>query len=317
MCSPQSIAELKREKQYAQALQAVEKLLAAAPDNPAWRLERADLLARTERPEEALRELNALPESRLSAYHLALKAGLLEHAGYSDEARVLFEELAGQPQLAPAVLRRVVRYFERVEPIRAVHLARRAAGPEALLLEAEALCKNGEFELATELLRDGLSQFPGHPRLLAQLADLQLRGLPPEEVARELHTLLSLEDNRNNLGLRERLVQALRASGELLEARQQLLECLRQSPDNHYFRANLAYVQRDLGETGPALDLMEQLLAEQPGDRYVLHAYYKTCRDAGLGERAREFTRARTEARPELRRWWGTLKKVFKAAPES
>lgn len=317
MASPHHIAQLKRDKQYDQALEAVEALLATAPDNTAWRLERADLLARSQRPDAALSELNDLPESRLSPYHLALKAGLLEHAGQSEESRALFEELAGYPHLAPAVLRRVVRFFERVDPARAVHLAQRAGGPDALLLEAEALAKKDEPERAVEVLREGLLQYPGHPRLLAQLAELQLRGLPPSEIARELQTLLSLEDNRSNLVLRERLVQALRSAGELVEARQQLLECLRQSPDDHYFRANLAYVQRDLGETGAALDLMEQLLDEQPGDRYVLHAYFKTCRDAGLVERAREFTRTRTAARPDLRRWWGTMKKVFKAAPES
>lgn len=308
---------LKRDKKYAAALMQVENHLVEHGHALPWRLERADLLARLQRPKEALEELNALPEAGLAPYHLALKAGLLEHEGDADQARLLFDDLAGRPVLAPAVLRRVVRYFERVDPTRAVNLAQRGQGPEALLLEAEALSKAGDLPRATELLRQALLEYPGHPRLLTELADLQLRGLPPAEIAAELQTLLALAENQANVGLRERLVQALRSAGQLDEAREQLLECLRQSPDNHYFRANLAYVQRDLGQTAPALDLMEELLREDPNDRYVLHAYFKTCRDASLAERAAEFIRVQAGRRPELRRWWGTMKKVFKAAPES
>lgn len=309
------LALLKKERRFDEAMALVEKQLERRPGDRQFRLEKADLVARLGRAEEALRLLSEHPESELGTYHLALKAGLLQHTGWEAEAAELFERLADAPRLSPAVARRVVRYFEERDPDRAVHLSRRLGGdePEAILLQADALART-DAPAACELLREGLSRYPGHPRLVVRLAELQLGGLPPQEVASELEILLSLQENRGNVALRERRVQALRASGQLEEARTELLECLRLDPGQHYLRANLAYVERDLGHTGAALDLMEELLIENSQDRYVLNAYCKTCRDNGLVNRATAFIGAQSSKRPELKRWWGTLKKVLKAA---
>jgi tetratricopeptide (TPR) repeat protein len=242
----------------------------------------------------------------------------LEHNHQAEEAADLFEQLANQPHLPPAVLRRVVRHLQAKDPQRAAHLAARheQQNPEASLLAAQALHKGGQTEEALRALEAAHAAYPAHPGIFALLAELRLSQEPPEVVAEELQNLLSLAEHGPNLALRERLVQALRDSGQLQKAEAELWTCLQQAPNPHYFRANLAYVWRDLGRIDEALGLMEELLEENPNDRFVLNAYCKTCRDHDRAERGGGFIGLQAARDARLKRWWGTWKKVWGAAPE-
>lgn len=283
--------------------------LSQAPGRTSVRWQLADALARLNRPVEALAELR---EDELPPYFSALKAGLLHHTGDTEAARERFEELAARPALTPAVLRRVMRYFEGIDPARAAALAaRQQRTPDAVLAEAEALLKAKQRPEAEKLLRDGLEQFPHHPGLTTELMKLRLEGEPPAVMVEELDALLALSAHRANHGLQNLRVQALRAAGEHGRARDALLEQLDQEPGNHFLRANLSYVLRDLGDLDAALPLMEELLLENPADMFVLNAYFKTCRDHDRRDRASDFVNAQAARDLRLRRWWGTFRKVF------
>lgn len=303
--------ELRRQGRFQEALEEAERLL-SAHFSPALACQRADLLARLKRPEEALQQLEALPQADLKDVALALKAGLLQHFDRQDEAEVLFEELAQRPHLEPAVQRRVVEYLQKKDPVRAVHLAQRGEGAPAALLQAETLEKEGRKEEALQVLARAVERYPAHDGLFKQWVMLRLEDQEPAVVVEQLDLLLSMDRHRHNLALRERLVQALRATGELDRARLELLKCLEQSGNQHYLRANLAYVLRDLGQIDSALDLMEQLLHEDPGDSFVLGAYFKACRDHDRKQRAASFVASSAQVDARLRRWWGTFRKVFK-----
>ena len=300
------IAELRRQGKLQEALDGLEQLEQPHP------LERANLLARLGRPQEALQCLQQL--DFLSDYGLALKGGLLEHLGQAAESEALFEELSQRPHLGPAAWQRVMKYLEQRDPERAARWAERSPRPNAdqLQRQAQALVKAKQEEAALELLERSHEHFPGHPGLLRDLVMLKLKGEPPEVVVEELDTLLSLQDHAHNAALRERLVQALRDLKDFERARQELLLCLRQSGNQHYLRANLAYVLRDMGRIEEALDLMEELLRENPADPFVLGAYCKACREHELVDRAGAFIGMEAQKDPARRRWWGTYRKVCK-----
>lgn len=300
------IAELRRQGKLQEALDCLEQMARPQP------LERATLLARLNRPQEALHSLEQLHQ--LNDYALALKAGLLEHLGHKAESEALFEELALRPQLGPAAWQRVMKYLQQRDPARAAHWAERTPRPNAdqLQRQAQALLKAKNDEAALEVLERAHEHFPAHPGLLRDLVMLRLKGEKPEVVVEELDTLLSLHEHAHNTVLRERLVQALRDLKDYERARQELLTCLRDSGNQHYLRANLAYVLRDMGQLDEALELMEELLKENPADQFVLGAYCKACRDHDMAARAAAFIGAESQKDPGKRRWWGTYRKVCK-----
>ncbi|MBS2035422.1 hypothetical protein JST97_10560 [bacterium] len=304
-----TVSELKRQGKLQEALEHLEHL---SQLEPGWVLERAGLLARLNRPEEALSQLEQL--ERWSDYALALKAGLLEHLHHPSESEAIFEELAARPQLQPAAWQRVMKYLQGRDPERATQWAARTGqhSPQQLQSQAQAQLQAGHREAALETLEQAHREYPAHPGVVRDLAMLRLEDEPPEVVAEELETLLSMQDHVRNIQLRERLVQALRDLKEYERARQQLLECLRLGGPTHYLRANLAYVLRDLGQIEEALNLMEELLLENPADQFVLGAYCKACRDHQQVERAGAFVARQANQDPRKRRWWGTFKKVCK-----
>ena len=67
-----------------------------------------------------------------------------------------------------------------------------------------------------------------------------------------------------------------------------------------------------MGQLDEALDLMEELLLENPADLFVLGAYCKACRDHDRSARAGAFVAEEAKKDPNKRRWWGTLRKVCK-----
>lgn len=300
------VAELRRQGKLQEALELLESL--PQPHS----LERATLLARLNRPQEALQALQPLHD--LSDYGLALKAGLLEHTGHQAHSESIFEELAARPQLGPAAWQRVMKYLQQRDPERAARWAERTPRPQAeqLQSQAQALLKAKSDQAALEVLERAHEHFPAHPGILRDLVMLRLKGEKPEVVVEELDTLLSLHEHAHNTVLRERLVQALRELKDFERARLELLQCLRESGNQHYLRANLAYVLRDMGQLEEALDLMEELLRENPADLFVLGAYCKTCRDHDQIPRAGAFVAEEARQDPSKRRWWGTFRKVCK-----
>ena len=304
-----TVTELKQQGKLQEALDQLERL----PRSQAgWVLERAGLLARLNRPQEALHQLQDL--DRWSDYALALKAGLLEHLNQTTESEAIFEELAARPRLQRAAWQRVMKYLQAKDPERAAQWSARTGqhNAEQLQSQAQAQIKAGHQEQALATLELAHQEFPAHPGVVRDLAMLRLEGEPPEVVVEELDTLLSMQDHRANVPLRERLVQALREQKDYARARHELLECLRLAGPSHYLRANLAYVLRDLGEIEEALERMEELLLENPADQFVLGAYFKTCRDHERVERAGAFVAQQAAKDPRKRRWWGTFKKVCK-----
>jgi len=305
------IVELRRQGNLEEALGQLESLM-QGPTTPTMVLEQALLLGRLKRQPEAVRLLEGLAPGSRGDYGDVMLAGLLEHLGRSDESESLFEQLAAKPRLAPAVMRRVGQYLQAKDPERAALWAQRHDSPEAASQRAQSLLKSGHTSEALEVLQQACERYPGHHGLVCEWALLSLADQPPEVVAEQLETLLSLQEHRHNLKLRERLVQALRDTQQWDRAYQEVLECLRQGGNQHYLRALLAYILRDMGRIDEALSLMQELLLENSADNHVLGAYFKACREHDCKERASAFVATEAAKDPRKRRWWGAFKKAFR-----
>lgn len=305
------LRDLKQQRRYSEALSEIAALRERGQHGAWIDVEEADVLARLERPGQALELLErARLEAPLGDYAACLMAGLLENSKRLDEAADLFEELAGRPALSPLVAQRVLRYLDRADPDRALQLARRLGSdtPGSALNLIRQLKKAKRPEEALELAESSARRFPEDEFLSRELTVLQLAGESPEDAAAELETRLSLQAHRGNRQLQERLIQAYRKSGNLEAARTLLLECLDKDPHNLYFKSNLAYVLRDLGQIETALDLLEQVMDGGPKEVHAETAYIATCREHNLTGRAAAYIRK--SGRKHL---WGRLRKK---APE-
>lgn len=305
------IVDLRRRGKLEEALGELESLM-LGQSSPAMVIERAHLLGRLKRQSEAVSLLEGLSSRERGDYGEAMLAGLLEQLGRQEESDRLFEDLAARPRLAPTVMRRVGQYLQSKDPERAAFWAQRHASPEAASQQAQSLLKAGQASQALEVLQKACERYPGHHGLVCEWAMLSLADQPPEVMAEQLETLLSLEEHRDNLKLRERLVQALRDTHQWEKAHQEVLECLRQGGSQHYLRALLAYILRDMGRIDEALQLMQELLLENPADNHVLGAYFKTCREHDCKERAGAFVASQAAKDQRKRRWWGAFKKAFR-----
>lgn len=306
----EKLRHLRQEGRLEEALATVDQLL-KQKEEPRLCLERADLLGRLRRFGEAIEQLESLTPTQRGDFGQALYAGLLERQGRLAESESIFEELALRPQLPPVTARRVLKYLEDRDPRRALLWARRQQGPEAFRQQAQVLLKAKKTEEALQLLSQAVEDFPEQPGLMNDFVRLRLKGLPPKTVAEELKTLLSLEAHQQNPGLRDQYIQALRDLKEWQQALEEVQESLRLGGNPHYLRALSAYILRDQGEIKKALDLMEELMNENPADHHVVGAYCKTCREHGEGERARAFIATEASRDRSKARWWGALRKAF------
>lgn len=300
------IDQLRRNRQYEQALEAVHRFRAAGVDSVQLAVEEADLLARLRRPGPALAVLEAWREE-LPEYGRALLAGLLEHHGRSQEANPIFDALAAEPRLSLGVARRVARnLLARGFQDQAVQLAERTARPTPpeLVWLARCYLAADRREQARESLERALHRSPEHPPALQEWARLcpeplglipVLRGHSPEVVTRAL----------------ERLAQIWRELGQPELARTALEECCRREPGNAYCLANLGYVLRELGQLGPALVCLELALELDPDDPVTFTAYLATCREARDPKRAAAYILGRIKTEPAARRLWGRYRKFF------
>lgn len=317
------IFELRKARRFEEALREVEAMEAEGAHTPDLRVDRADLLARLNRPTEALEVLeDARREFPLSTYGRALLAGLLDHAGRGDEARLLFDELAREERLDPATLARVTRHLrERGEDERALALVRRvadaAADPRGARSVADALEKAGQHDQAVEVLRRAVRAFPDDAALFEHFALLRLKGLEPDLVVEELDTLLSLPGRGRSRTLRGRLGTALRAAGDLARAREVLQECVEEDPRDPFLLGHLGYTLRDLKEYDRAAEVLERVLELNLSDAFARRAYFAACREAGQAERARQFVREQTAKDRRRGFLWNDLRSAGLSGPRT
>ena len=304
------IIDLKRQGHHQLALDQIREARLAGHEDVNLDVSEADCLARLRDPKRALAVLeNRLSLQELPEYGQALLAGLLETAERHEEAAPIFDTLAGQPNLTPPVARRVLAHLEKRDLPRAVNLARRLPpNGDNLLQLAKLLIKSELPDEARSVLREGHKRFPEHQMLAREWVMTGLEGLPEEEQIEELRLMLTLAEYRSNIQIKERLIQLCRKHGRLEEARDLLLDCLRQEPRNLYLKSNLGYVHSKLGEIDKALDIFEEVMDEKITDTHVESAYFATCREHDRKQRAADYVASRAGADPRRRRLYGLLK---------
>lgn len=189
-------------------------------------------------------------------------AELLAAAGKAEEALALCRSvLEREPGHARALMLEAFLRIEKGLNVQAVQDLERLRAtlpnsPEAYSLLAEIQVRQGQYELAREILGQGLERLPKNELLTQRLVFLALAENRPEEAEQRLRDLAIIDPDR--LDYRFSLVEFYRGRGQLAQAREVVEEILARRPENDHYRLALAGMDVSL----KAYDRAEMIINE-------------------------------------------------------
>lgn len=218
-----ALAGAGRHDQAASVLAAV---VAVHPGDAGLRYRLAEALVASDRPDEAIRELQHLAEGPAPVQPLRLLGGLLYRAGRFSEARAVFERLLElRPRMGEAVDGLAKSLMGQGDPKRAIEAIRAfgetgASDAGLLLTLARAHYKARDPESGVRVLEPLARTGSAAPEVWSVLAQLHERLRQTDEARRCAETALAA-DHRQEVAARV-LARLDRASGRLEEARSRL-----------------------------------------------------------------------------------------------
>ncbi len=297
---------LAADQRFDEALTEMGAAITGAPADPYLRVARANLLLRLDRVDEALRD--ALEARRLApAEPEALRLlGRIEMSRVEDDpaaaaiARESFEALRktapddlevliglGQIYLRGGQASLAVEVLNEASRIRPDH-------PWIESLRARALTAAGESGEAEKVQRQALERDPGDLAARFELFERLLRGDHAVEAVALLDSAPA--EQRALPELRERLVRALFAAGDLERAEATASALLAEHPDASGLRPLLARVQLSLGRHAEAEATLAPL-AEQIAERdMVADLWVRALEGQGKIDEASEALTKRADA---------------------
>ncbi len=239
---PQNAAALRRKAQFtanagdrAGAITILDGVLARDPNDIVARLQRADLLIASRQNDKAKEDIAAvqkmLPNNAQAVY---LHALILAEAGDFKGAGADMEKLS-------SVLSRM---------------------PNAYYIDALVKNQLGEREQALDSARRYVARFPGDPRGVALLVQIDMARHAPDEAITALNKAILLNDK--NPALHEMLGQVYLATGKLAPAITSYETASTLAPDNAALLSRLGELKLDAGDNEGAAAAFERSLKLDP-----------------------------------------------------
>jgi len=316
VAAPSAESELRRirglldRKQFAAALQAAEKALAAEPESRDLLYVLAVSQRYLQRVHEALATLECLQRlhpdyprlyQERGHCHIALRA-----------ARSAIEAFERAVTLNPSLpaswkaLEMLYRMTGREDKARyASEQSRKLAGLPPPIVTAYSMFADGEIAQSEELVRRYLLEHGDHiegMRLLAQIG-VRLDILDDAELL--LQSVLERVPDYHAARYEYAVVLMLRHKH--VEAQQQMEQLLRLDPGNRFYRTTYATICAGLGDFERALPLYHELLVEAPQDADLHLSMAHALKTLGRHEEAVVSYRAASAARPGYGDPWWSL----------
>jgi tetratricopeptide (TPR) repeat protein len=255
----------------AEAFRLADRALEMRPDMPEAHRCRADAFSMTDRPDDAAAALREGAQRAPDDIWCLLELSDLHRrrGRYEEAARAAFDASARKPQSADPLRRLALAWSERRRHAEAERWLRQAveiapAEPWALIDLAMELSRQFRFDeaaaAATRAAALGIRPAQGHRRL-AQVLEAQLR---PAQAEAELRRALVAQPS--SLWAQSDLVDLLRRTGRLREARETGAGVVRRWPESPYVGRAWASVLKAGGDVAGAESALRRAIAAAPRD---------------------------------------------------
>lgn len=245
-----------------------------------------------------------------SAYALLARAEIHLALGDAAAAQGDFEELCSDARVGESARTGLLRCLEAsAQWLRLLELLDRwgLTGAERPRWRSRALAALGRDEEALAECRAWLALCKDHPPALWQLLELELRREPIVAV-RQRYARLARIPSRPTI-YREIHASLCRRCGDE-DAAVQEYRTLYRGGGAHSLRRREAFALARGGREVEAIPLLEELLDQQPGDRYLHASYAAACRRSGQLERAWRFYTTLLDRHPEQKGLHGRLRRL-------
>ncbi len=181
---------------------------------------------------------------------------------------------------------------------------------DIMLLKGEILTKMRQKEEAEKAFKTIIAKNPKDEFAYQRLIMLKLEDKPPEEIIRELETIISVPSKATSAYLRCLLANAYKEILRYQEAIGEYHEALKLKPDYIFARKQLGFCLSKIKDYAGVIQVLSEVFIQEPEDTYVrstlICAYEKT----GRQDEAKELLANIIALRPDQKQLIGIMKKI-------
>jgi tetratricopeptide (TPR) repeat protein len=187
--------------------------------------------------------------------------------------------------------------------------------PENLsCLKEKALVLNRlkKDDLALEVFEKIRKIIPDDSFVGKEILRLRSRNRPPEQVLKELQTVVGMESKKADAQVHGLLAQELKKAGQVREAAAEYRQASDLEPENPFFLKQQGFCHYQFKEYEQALSCLSQAFRLQPGDYYVRGALEKSFEALGNLPGWLELLEEVSRQHPEQKALWGIIRRIRK-----
>jgi tetratricopeptide (TPR) repeat protein len=181
-----------------------------------------------------------------------------------------------------------------------------------LTLLARCYKKLKFYKEAKELYEKLVSKCPEDKFLYKEYIEVKSVDKPPEELVKELDSILKVSSVSGNVHLRLLLAGTLKGTGNFEEAIKHYRIALETMPGDIYILKQLGFCYMKMRNFTDAISVLRSVFLSDPGDYYVKTSLISACKKTGEIESFIKLIEETIKKHPSEKKLWGLKKKMIK-----
>ena len=312
------VRDLKRKKNLKKAIEELTGAMEDFPQEPPLRIELADCLRLQGELEEAetlaLEVLDKAPASLDG--HIVLGNIYLEEKLY-DKALEHFEA-ASRIKRTSYVNSRLIKTLmdmKRLDEAKDLIREELIENPDNLSIlryKGQILAREGAYQEASDIYQRIHELDPKDDFSYKELLRLRSKEKKPEDVSREIKTILKVSKAAGNPHLHSELGLNLKKAGKYEEAIAEFQNALASSPDNTFILSHIGFCYSKLHMPSKVVETLSGPFIENPKDFYVKSSLTAAVKKGNYWTEFKNIIQKAMERHPHEKSLWGLLKKTEK-----
>ncbi len=315
----EQVRALKKNKEFSQAREVLERSLEEYPGNNFLQASLADLYLRDNNPSKAESLADEILDRNPGDFRaLTVKGDVFYQRRNYPQALEFYENALSQKE-EKFLAGKLVKTYHRMEKYpEALSLCQRFLEKEPenayiKKLRAQTYEKMGKDEQARKDYGEYLEKKGGEDQFAyKENIKLKLKGKPPEARVKELQNLLKFAQGEKKFHLLNLLGKELEGQKRYDEALEQYKKALEIEPGDSFVLKQAGFCLYRGGREDEALFYLEEAFKADPEDFYTRSALLSSYKKTGEIERGIEFFKGIIQKDPSQKKLWGVIRKLSK-----